>query len=751
MTRRLHAHVGRALVAGASATVLALTGCGKSHKDAPKGGDPPAGGGATGTAPAPHPGVEPVRAASRGPEHPLYSLVDNRLSAHLVRGGGLVVAAGSAGFAKYVRFGNTLSHPKTAWTLRQQHDNVRVAHMNGKSAEIDVPLTAAQLDPALIRVRAFGPKDEAFAVRVNGHKDLTGKLGAGWTTVDLPVPAGQLQEGENELLFFARNSGLDVAWIEVGGKTALADDATTFYDKASKSLVLPEGGAMVWYAFVPDKGRLTGDLADGACAVEVHATAEDGATADGKLVGIGSAVDLTALAGKAVRLELDATGCKKALLAGAAIVVPGKAPDVHRGPPPKYVVFVIMDSLRADHIRAFDPDAKPETPEWDKLAETSALFMQHYDQGNESRVSHASIWTSLYPIKHRYVSEHDKLSDKWTTIDEVAKAAGMYVAGVSANGYIRPTRGFGRAWNQFSNHIVEATGLRAEDVFKHGVRFIKDKHEPWFLYLGFVDTHVSWRAKEPWISKLDPGYTGRFKDDFSGADAGKAAASKAKNGGLTDREVQHVRALYDSNVSYQDDVLRQLVEQLKTWGIWDQTMLIVTADHGDEQWEDGRVGHGQSVRDMLVHVPMLVHYPPLVPAGKVAEGTEAIDIVPTVADALGVPMDPEWQGQSMIPLAQGVGRGYPRMSVSSMYENAHGPRIGHWKMRLSGAGAPRLYDFSKDPDEMHDLWGQASAEIGARAVLDPVWLWRSFNLEWKKSEWGNADDVSARFASDLGE
>src|SRR6185369_276526 len=113
--------------------------------------------------------------------------------------------------------------------------------------------------------------------------------------------------------------------------------------------------------------------------------------------------------------------------------------------------------------------------------------------------------------------------------------------------------------------------------------------------------------------------------------------------------------LYDSNVSYQDDLLGQLIEKLQGAGIWDQTMLIVTADHGDEQWEDGRVGHGGSNRDMLVHVPLLIHYPALVGKGKYTEGAESVDIVPTIADALGVPMDPEWQGESLLPLTEGVG------------------------------------------------------------------------------------------------
>jgi hypothetical protein len=68
-----------------------------------------------------------------------------------------------------------------------------------------------------------------------------------------------------------------------------------------------------------------------------------------------------------------------------------------------------------------------------------------------------------------------------------------------------------------------------------------------------------------------------------------------------------------------------------------------------------------------------------------------------------------------------------------------------------GTGTPHLYNLAKDPDERDDLWGKPSAEIGARLLLDPMWMLRNWNVEWKKAQWGNAADVSSRFASDLGE
>jgi arylsulfatase A-like enzyme len=728
------------------AVAVALgSGCGKGKSGSsvdPKVAPPTA-------APAPAAAKPPEQAPSRGPEHAVFSLVDNRLSAHLSRGGALVLPAGSAGFAKYLRFGNTMKKPTLAWELRQRDGELRVARMTGKTASVFFPLTAAQASTQTVWIRANAARDQAFTLQV-GDQKINGRLTAGWTTVSLSTLAtggGLLKEGENGLTLFTGDAGIEMEWIAVGA-AAPVDGAPRFYDAAQKALLIPEGGSMLWYVTVPAKGLITGNLADGACQLDVTASADDGTAAEGTLRGLGSAVDLAAVGGKAVRLEVTAKGCKSAALADAALVVPGAEATAARGAPPSHVVMVIMDSLRADRVRAFSPKARPESPTFDKLAASSTLFLTTYVQGNESRVSHSSIWTSLYPINHGNLGEKDKLDPKWTTVDEVAKAAGMYVAGVSGNGYIRPAKGYGTAWDQFSNHIEEELGLKGGDIFDKGLKWVEGKKDPWFLYLGTIDTHVTWRAKQPWIDRYDAGYKGRFADSFSGDDAAKAATGKLT---LTDREKEHVRALYDSNVSYQDDLLRELIERLTAAGLWESTMLIVTADHGDEQWEDGRVGHGASTRDQLVHVPLLIHYPAMFPAGTVVEGAESVDIVPTVADVLGGAMDPRWQGTSLVPIANGVGRGGQRLAMSSMYEGSHGGRIGTWKVRIPGAGKPEVYQLDTDPAELTDLYNDPKAAIGARLVLDPIWILRQWNREWKKAQWGNAANVSSRFATDLGE
>jgi arylsulfatase A-like enzyme len=687
----------------------------------------------------------PAKAAPRNAERPVYSLIDNRLSAHLRHAGGLVVAAGSAGFAKYMRIGNELAGKKRSWEMRHVDNDIRVARMTGKSANVYVPLTASAVARSTLRLRALAPADMTMSVRVNDHKNINVNLAKGWSTAELAVPPGQLKEGENVLSLFVSSSGFDLAWLQIGGESPPPDAGIRFFDPTANSLLIAGGAGMSWYVSIPERAKLAGDLSAG-CTLAVAATADDGQAVEGRLVGTGSAVDLAPLAGKAVRLDLDVVGCATAQLSNVSLMVPGELPALKRGEPPKYVVFVIMDSLRADRVRAFQPKARAETPIWDKLADSSAVFLNTYVQGNESQVSHASMWTSAYLAKHRAAAMKDKLPAAWTTIDEIAKSAGKFVAGATGNGYIRPARGFGTAWDQFVNHIEKGLGLKGADIVDKGLSFLsKNRTQPWFLYLGLIDTHVTWRAKQPWLERYDGDYKGRFQTEYG--DEGP----RGSNGkGLTEREQQHVRALYDSNVSYQDDLLGTLIETLKAWNVWDQTMLVVTADHGDEQWEDGRVGHGGSARETLLHVPLLIYYPPVVPARKVSEGVETIDILPTIADLLGVTTDPEWQGHTLLPLAMGRG-GYPSMSFSSQYENSHAGRIGAWKVKLMATGAPRAYNLAADPDERRDLYGEPGGAIGTRLVLDPLWILRQRNAEWKKAQWGNAANVSSRFASDLGE
>jgi arylsulfatase A-like enzyme len=215
-------------------------------------------------------------------------------------------------------------------------------------------------------------------------------------------------------------------------------------------------------------------------------------------------------------------------------------------------------------------------------------------------------------------------------------------------------------------------------------------------------------------------------------------------------DIERLRAIYDSAISYQDVQVGRLVQQLKSWGIWDQTMLIITADHGEELFEDQRCGHGGSLRDSLTRVPLLIHDPARFPGDVlVDEGAEGVDIMSTVLDAIGTTQPAGPQGAPLAPLAQGVGRGWPRPSYASQYEYAHAMRIGRWKIRVGPRGVPLVGDMVADPGETRDA--APSHPVERRRLTDSLGLFLAIRTQWQKAAWGVVTNVTAAGARALDE
>jgi len=280
-----------------------------------------------------------------------------------------------------------------------------------------------------------------------------------------------------------------------------------------------------------------------------------------------------------------------------------------------------------------------------------------------------------------------------------------------------------------------------------------DKHRdgPTYLFMGTIDTHGPWIARKPWINIYSPGpYHGPFQEFGTAKDLGFKPGSMGCSIIPPKEDVERLRAIYDSAVSYHDNQVGRLVAKLKSWGIWDQTMLIITADHGEELFEDQRCGHGGSLRDSLVRVPLLIHDPSRFPAGTIVdEGAEGVDLLPSMLDALGKPLFPAAQGDALEPLAQGVGRGWARPSYASMYEYAHVMRIGRWKARVGRSGVPLLGDMVDDPGETKDA--TASHPVERRMLTDALGLFMALRAKWHKNTWGVVNAMTAEGAAALDE
>jgi arylsulfatase A-like enzyme len=749
----------------ATAALMAWAGAGAACGGAE--GERPAGAGAAGAGASGEGSDARVADAAAGRarvdeppriEHPVFSLGDNLLMAHRSIDGELVIDAGSISFARYTR----LDRPLPRWRRAQELGGQRVARA-ARGGAIEVPLTAAQAQAARgLAVRLVAERAGTLRVRVGGGPAATIAVEPGrrWYPV---VTAGAAWHAGDNLIDFDREVALEDLRVSadppaVAAAELAADDrAPIGWDDARRALALDRGAGLAWYLQLPAAPALVATVADPNCTVDVRATTEDGGSAAGELGGGRTRVELSAVGGRAVRLELAARGCARAELADPAITIAGSPPAAPpAGPPPRYVVLWIFDALRADKVRPFTPGARAEVPHFEALAADSAVFRQHYVGGNESQVSHSSLWTSTYPAVHDVrpvgIGGSWRLPRRLPVLGELVRAGGLTPLAVTGNGFVIDVAGYGRGFDEYRNMMREKgiiNGiLYGEHVLEHALaRLAARKDEPLFFFLGTVDTHGPWIARKPWIDRYSPGYRGPFERFARAYELGIVQGQMGCSKIPAPREIERLRAIYDSAISYHDAQLGALIAGLKDLGIYEQTMIVLTADHGEELFEDGRCGHGGSLRESLVRVPLLVHYPPRIAPGVVEEGVEGIDVLPTILEALDVELPAGLQGQPLAALAAGAGRGWPRPSYASQFEYAHALRIGRWKLKAGKRGAPHLIDLVDDPEERRDV--AAAHPLVRRAMIDALGLFLATRERWHKRTMGVVTNLAPGAAARL--
>src|SRR6185503_8315365 len=160
------------------------------------------------------------------------------------------------------------------------------------------------------------------------------------------------------------------------------------------------------------------------------------------------------------RLKLETRDCPRAKLVAPRITLHGPEPQLlPKADPPKYIVFWVMDALRADKIPIFTPGARAQTPNFEELAKSSAVFRQYYVQGNESQTSHSSMWSAVYPAVHnvRMAGKGGvwKLDRKLEVLGEKLTAAGMFTTAVTGNGFVTSDGGYARGFREYRNMMRE--------------------------------------------------------------------------------------------------------------------------------------------------------------------------------------------------------------------------------------------------------------------------------------------------------
>ena len=407
-----------------------------------------------------------------------------------------------------------------------------------------------------------------------------------------------------------------------------------------------------------------------------------------------------------------------ALEAGLAAWSRGGAPD---GRPD--VLVLLVDALRADHVGAYGY-ARATTPAIDALARDAVVFEQAVAQSTFTKTSIASLFTGLNPYRHgvyrgsqRESPERvtsDILPQRATTLAEVLRGHGYLTAAWVQNSHLRGFMGFAQGFVAYFDQQgpVERIARRVEHFMALAAR-----REPTFVYAHFIDLHDPYRPPPPYDAMFGGGHGVYDGIDLAewGAYLADVRAGKVR---IPPERVAQLEALYDGQLRRVDDRVGRLLAQLRRLGLYDGTMVVLTADHGDGFLEHGFISHSTTPYEELVRVPLVVKLPGGRGAGtRVSAQVRLIDVMPTVLDATGAREDLSLDGCSLLPLVRGEA---PRgddcnVAVTEIADADEAPptlalRTARAKF-IRRAGKPdELYDLAADPRETHNLAGTGLAE-----------------------------------------
>ena len=713
------------------------------------------------------PKAPPGLPALQGEHFGVFDMLHNRPLAHRVQGDALIVDASQDDFLRYIN-GN---YPED-WQLDLEVDERPAAAIKGSKVDLWFPaLSAAPGGVGSLTLRLHSsPSQNALSLKLNGVALPEQKLEQGWQTLEIALPEGAL-EAENTLALTFSNMGrynkkLGGAALSslVVGSGQVEDEAISRSSKlpmAQSELELASGDGLAWHLWALPKSKIAVTLKSNqaGCGVSAEVWRQRGAAGELELagettlelkeagkeetffdVGVASKAEQGEIARVVVR-ALKGCGEQTVTLERAELVVPGQHPERPAElKPPKYVLFWMVDTLRADHLPFYNEETDVEAPALSKLVDEGALFEVAYVQGNESKVSHASLFSGMYPSKHRVLAK-GSLKPHHQIIPEAMKEAGYRTGAHISNGYISKPWGFDQGWDHFINNLRDGWRIDGASMAEHGIKWAtENKEAPFFLYVGTIDPHVTYRRHDEIIERYDTDYSGRYDKYCSGEDLGRI-----KGGGLkpNDRDKERIKNLYKNEITFNDQAFAAIRRSFEEQGIWEETMVVVTADHGDEFWEHGSVGHGHSVHQELVHVPLLMYYPPLIEAGtRVNAGVDVLDIYPTLVDLIGGTRPEALQGKSLVPLLLGEHGGYPEPAIATRYLGHYAMQMQQYKLYLK-KGDYAVYDREKDPLELENA--KADNPLAARWLLDAMAWFRSNRKSWDKQSWGVADNLSGDF------
>jgi arylsulfatase A-like enzyme len=388
------------------------------------------------------------------------------------------------------------------------------------------------------------------------------------------------------------------------------------------------------------------------------------------------------------------------------------------------VLLISIDSLRADHVSSYGY-GRPTSPAIDRLAAEGALFENAISPASWTTPAHMTLLTALAPEVHRVTSFRRALKPSAVTLAEVLHGDGYATAGFVSGATVMASYGFAQGFEVFDESLAAPRADASHGVTSPGLvelvgRYLTawdagGRQRPFFVFLHMWDVHYDYAPPPPYDRMFDPHYAGDL--DASGFETNPRLQAD-----MDPRDLQHLIALYDGEIRYTDEHVARIVDRLRRLRALDDTLVVVTSDHGDEFFEHGAKGHSKTLYDEIIRVPLVMRLPGrVVPGQRRDEQVRLMDVAPTVLGLLGI-APPDDFGAPAMPLpyrpadltpwisgARAV-ESFPRLPAFSESTAFLGPK---WSLRADGFKRMRfqsklrrdgaLFDLRADPREQRSL------------------------------------------------
>ncbi len=394
-------------------------------------------------------------------------------------------------------------------------------------------------------------------------------------------------------------------------------------------------------------------------------------------------------------------------------------------PPPANVLLLVVDCLRADRVGAEAPYPRAVAPRLEALAAAGTRFTRAFAQTSWTRPSVPTMLTGLYPSEHglgAFLQESDEvmggsLSPSAVTVAEALRALGYATALFAQQNQLAPRFGLDQGFDVYDHKASKAAHIHEELLgWLDG-----EPRRPFFAYLHSLELHWPYCAPPTTRGVFTAGYQGRpLCADW------RRLREDIRSGAVTldAEEVEAMRGQYDEELLALDGEIGLLFDRLRERGLWDDTLIVVTADHGEEFFEHGGMAHGTSLYDELLHVPLVLKPPASwsAPAGgAVSALVEHRDLLPTFIEAAGAEPAPTGDRRSLRQRILGVAEGEREFVVAELGDTI-AVRTADHKLIVERGSQGKLFDLARDPGERHDV----AAENGA-----PVTRLESYLRRWR--------------------